>query len=117
MERLSPASQLAQQRLTTSATTTLFTALAQTEITRIVICNTDSALHTWRFCHDDDGVVFDDTTALYYDQTISALTTISIVSEIPGGGITLRRGGSIGVKNDTANRITITLYGITQAAR
>lgn len=111
------ASQLAQQRLTTSATTTLFTALAQTEITRIVVCNTDSAVHTWRLCHDDDGVVFDGTTALYFDQTISALTTISIVAEVPGGGVTLRRGGSIGVKNDASNLVTITLYGITQVAR
>lgn len=104
---------LSQVRPSASASTA-FVATLRTEVTQIVVCNTTANNTTFAIYHDDDGVTFNQTTALYYDQTLSGNTSISIKSESMGGGLMLARGGSLGVKPGADLALTFSLYGVTE---
>ena len=110
-------SQLAQSRPADSTATTAFTASIPTEITRIVVCNTTGTGADYSIFHDDDGTTYDQGTALFYEVTVAANSTDLIDFGGMGGGIHVRKGGSVGVKTGTGSAITFTLYGITQSVR
>ena len=117
MNPLAPGSLLGQVRPSSTASTTAYTATLETEITQIKVCNTSGAGRTFRLFHDDDGTTYDETTALHWDESVSANTTTSIQAQELGGGISIRKDGTIGVKSDAANGLTFSLYGIVRAAR
>lgn len=119
-----PASQLAQTRPANTTAATAFTAVARTEITLIVIANTTASAATARLFHDDDGTTYDQTTALLYDVTVPANSSLFITAETLGSGLTVNNSkspgvaaGTIGVRTGTNNALTFTLYGVVQAAR
>ena len=104
---------LAQVRPSASASTA-YTSTLRTEVTRIVVCNTTSNNATFSLYHDDDGTTYNQTTALYYDQTISGATSVSIASQAMGGGFMMARGASLGVKSGTDAALTFSIYGVTE---
>lgn len=111
---LATGEQLAQRRDNDTTAHSAFTATLRTEVTRIVVCNTTGTAATASVFHDDDGAVFDQTTALRYAQSVPANTSIEILTGGPGGGITVKPSGQIGVQSGTANALTFTIYGATE---
>lgn len=110
---LAQASQLAQIRPADALANNAFTADVETEVTLIMVCNTTSTDRTFSIYHDDDGTTFDDTTAIYRSQLVSANTTFVIELPYAGAGISIAPGGSLAVQSSLASAITFTLYGVT----
>ncbi len=75
----------------------------------LVVCNTTAGAITFRVFHDEDGTTYDTTTALYYDVSIAANTTLSLTGFLAGHTF----GGNIGVRVSTGDTLTFTLYGAT----
>ena len=73
----------------------------------LVICNTSGALAKARIFHDEDGTTYDETTALMWDVDVMADETVFIDNFLAGSDST----GNVGVRTDTANALTFTLYG------
>jgi len=109
----SQGSQLAQIRVSASASTAVTTTL-RTEVTRIFVCNTSSSIATFSIYHDEDGTTYDETTALFFGATIEANTTVDIISDTLGAGIMMMRGASLGINSDTDNALTFSIYGVTE---
>lgn len=111
-------SQLAQSRPGGTTAVTLFAATMRTEATVLVITNTTGTAATYSVYHDDDGTTFDETTALAFGVSLAPNTSAYLLSgNVPGGGVTLRPGGAIGIKTGTASALTFTLYGVTENRR
>lgn len=110
---LAQGSQLAQLRPGDTANATAYTAVIDTEVTKIVICNTTGSPVAARVFHDDDGTTFDQTTALYYDKSVPANDTIVLEAATLGAGVQVQIGGSIGVRSATGSALTFTIYGVT----
>ena len=106
---------LAQQRPAGTSAVEGFAATLRTEITQIAICNTTASPVTFSIYHDDQGSsTFDQTTALQYDSTIPANSTIYLMSESMSAGWTLSRDGQIGIKTGTGNALNFSIYGVTE---
>ena len=105
--------QLAQVRPAGTTAVNLFTALMQTEITNIVLANVTSGAIVVSLFHDDDGSTFDQTTALYYQVTIAANSTLEIEANCIGAGFHMQKEGQLGIQVDTANALNATVYGLT----
>jgi len=86
-------------------------------VLRLVVCNTSGAAATFRIFHDDAGATYDETTALYYDCPIGPGQTVEIVTYSPSGGLSLKPGGSIGVRTSVDSALTFTAYGTTGQSR
>jgi len=110
---LALASQLAQLRPADVIANLAYSASIQTEITRIVICNTVGTAQTFSIYHDDNGTTYNDDTALYKDSPIAANETLTVQLQNDGGGISVAAGGSIAVQSNLAGALNFTLYGIT----
>lgn len=115
---------LAQATPGNTSAATLYTATSLTMITRLVVCNTGAGACTFRVFHDNDGTTYDDTTALYYDVSVAAgaVYVIEALSEYSGIAMNASRSpgvsaGTIGIRSNTADDLTFTLYGIVQQAR
>jgi hypothetical protein len=106
-------SQLAQVRPTSTSAESAYTAEIQTEISRIVICNTTGTAASFSLYHDDDGSTFNDDTAIYESKSVPANDSIDIKSESVGGGLMVQIGGQVGIKSGTANALNFTIYGTT----
>ena len=105
--------QLAQSR---PANTTAVSAYSpdpniKTEILQVDICNTTGSAATFRLFHDVDGTTYDETTALYFDTSVAANTTTSLVYA-EGSGIWMNNAaGNIAVRTGTNSALTFTIYG------
>ena len=106
--------QLAQVRPGVTTTTTLFSATLRTEVTCIFVANTSTASCSMSLYHDDDGTTYSEATALYNAKTVPVNDTIKIEANVPGSGLTIRAGGSLGCKSSVTNALTFTVYGITE---
>ena len=107
--------QIAQSRPGNTSAATLFTASeVLTEVMAIFIANTTSSAATFRLFHDNDGTTYSADTALYYDVSIPANSTFELSSGTNGAGISVRPGGSIGIRSGTADALNFTLYGQPQ---
>ena len=73
----------------------------------LIVCNTSSALAKARVFHDADGSTYDETTALFWDMDINPGESAIIDSFLAGNN----SAGNVGVRTDTANALTFTLYG------
>ena len=99
-------------QLTPSNTTavSLYSPAASTEtiVKSIVICNTDpDAAITYRIFHDDDGTTYDTTTALYYDVSLAANTSIVLEFSLMMND----SAGNLAVRTSQADDLTFTCYG------
>ena len=108
--------QLAQVRPANTDVAVAYTAEITTEITLVVVCNTTTNPADFSVFHDDAGNnQFAKNTALYYTERVPAGSTKFIQSSTLGAGITVKRGGQIGVQSSVANALTFTLYGVTES--
>ncbi len=106
--------QLAQVRPGTATAATAFTATLHTEVTAVWICNTTSSAAKFGIFHDEDGAVFNQTTALHYQQSIAGNTTVRFEFNSQGAGLGMQPSSNLGIETDTASAITFTVYGITE---
>lgn len=103
---------LNQLRPADQSATTIFTAASETEIIKLFVCNTTGTAAKYRVFHDDDGSTYDQSNALYYDESISPNTTeCPLQSQGVGAGLSVSANGTIGVRSDTTNALTFTIYG------
>jgi hypothetical protein len=116
MNTLAPGSLLAQSRPANTTAATAFTATQNTEIVRIVVCNTTGSATTYGLYHDNDGSTYDQTTALRYAKAIAANDVDEITCN-PGAGYSIAKNGTLGVQTGTASALTFSIYGYTGAVR
>ena len=102
-------SQLAQARPGDTNNATLYSppAYTKTRIVSLFICNTSGAVADARVFHDDDGTTFSEATALYWDLSVGAKETAEKELEM----LMDDTSGAIGVRSDTADALTFTIYG------
>jgi len=101
---------LAQLRPTGSSAVTAYTVPANTTsiITTIHICNTTTSDTTFRIFIDNTASTYDETTALYYDTTLSAKETMKIQTHL---GMNTA-GGTLGIRTANASALTFTINGV-----
>lgn len=101
--------QLGQLRPSSTTAVSLYSPAA--DITWVAkalfVCNTSTAVATFRVFHDEDGTTYDETTALFWDVSISSNETRSVTSLLAG----FTNAGNVGVRTSVANALTFTLYG------
>lgn len=73
----------------------------------LYICNTTGSAATYRVFVDADGDTYDTSTALWYDTSLAANTTV--VYDLKA--YLLEEGASVGVRSGTATALTFTLFG------
>ena len=73
----------------------------------IFIANTTGATVNFRLFVDDDGSTYDESTALYWDASVPANSTVEITAFIAMND----SGGNIAVRTDTASALTFTVFG------
>ena len=82
-------------------------AATTTVIKTIVLCNQTTADVEFRIFLHNTGTTYDESTALYFDETIAMKSTTKIetywVMDNPAGNLAYR--------TSTANALTITLFG------
>lgn len=100
---------LAQSRPSDTNATSVYSPLAstQTQITRIVVCNTAATSQKFRIFLDHDGTTYDESTALFWDITVPTETTV----EIKGDWWMTDSAGNLAVRSDLANAFTFTVFG------
>jgi len=106
----------AEHPATTDAIT-IYTALATTEITRIQVCNVTSNNCDYSIYHDDSGTSYGTATALVFVKQVSGKNVDVIEAASQGSGITVKKGGTIGVQSSAASHLNFTVYGIVQMVR
>lgn len=102
--------QLAQITPSNTSATTLV-AVANTErlvVTSIIAANVTATDTTVSIFHDVDGTTYNSSTALFYQVSLPANTTLEISSPIP----VLSSAGGLGVQSGTGNAVTFTAYGL-----
>lgn len=102
---------------TTTTAMTLYTALATTEITRIQVCNVTNNNCDYYVYHDDAGTSYGTATALVFSKQVSGKNVDVIEAASQGSGITVKKGGTIGVQSSAASHLNFTVYGIVQMVR
>ena len=73
----------------------------------IKLCNTTNASVKFSLFCDDDGDVADESTALYFDNTLTANETLAINDFAAMNN----PDGNLRYSTDTANAVTITVFG------
>ncbi len=80
-----------------------------TRVMTLLICETAGAIAEFRVFVDDNGSVYDETTALFWNFVIAANGTIRLRDlDIFMNDST----GNLGVRTDTNNALTFTAFGI-----
>jgi len=103
--------QLAQAQATITATSIYSPGTGGTGIIRqIIVCNTDTVTRMFDIYIDDDGTVYDATTALYYEVSIGPKETYNI----PTKWFMNNSAGNLAVKADAAGVVTITVMGVVK---
>jgi len=102
--------QLGQLRPANTTAASLYSPAAstQTNIYTVVVCNTSVSSAKYRIFHDDNGTTYDETTALFWDISLSADSTDTVEIKISMNDST----GNLAVRTDTADALTFTAYGL-----
>ena len=106
--------QLAQARPANTTAVSAYTppsAEIVTEIRKIIICNTTASAATFRLFHDDNGTTYDETTALYFDDSVPANKTVTIQYPVGCGLWMDDDTGNLAVRTGTGSALTFTIYG------
>ena len=102
--------QLAQHRENSTSAVTAYTCpLNSTVQIFIKITNSNAVAVTCSVFHDDDGIVYDESTAIVWQTSVNPGELLEIDRVFLNNS-----ASSIGVQTDTANAITITVYGIVR---
>ncbi len=80
----------------------------RTEITRVLVCNTTGNTPTFRIFLDNDGTTYNQTTALFYDKSMSANDT----TELEGSWDMDKSSGNLAVRTSAGNELTFSIFGI-----
>ena len=101
--------ELGQHRINSTTATSLYSPGASTTgiILSIVVCNQSAAAATYRIFLDNDGTVYDQSTALFYDISIPANTT----DPLKGRWGMNNSSGNLATRTSVANAITFTAHG------
>ena len=101
--------QLGQHRINNTTATSLYSPAAGVTavIKAVLVCNQSGAAATFRIFVDDNGTTFDETTALYWDVTIAADTTVQIDTFWAMNDST----GNLATRTSVANALTFTAFG------
>lgn len=78
-------------------------------IETIMLCNTSGSAATFRLFFDADGTTYDETTALYWDTTLAANSTLII--DLNHGLYLDKSTGNLAYRSSVANAITISVWG------
>ena len=81
------------------------------EIGSIIVCNTGTNIIKYRIFHDADGSTYADASALFYDVTLGSGETDIICFKEIGLIVDGDTDGTLGIRTDTADDMTVTLYG------
>jgi hypothetical protein len=88
----------------------------RTEVTLIEVCIFAPVIVT--LYHDDDGVIYDPTTALFCRNYTAIPTQVDrhpyFQAQHPGSGIMIQPGGSLGIEVSVAGNANINVYGVTE---
>lgn len=84
-----------------------------TEVMLIAVCNNTGAPVAARLFHADDAAAFSQANALWYDKNVPANETLYFQATCQGGGLHMKRNGTIGIRSATANALTFSIYGVT----
>jgi len=108
--------QIAQARPSGTATGVLYTPGTNktAKVTAIFLANTTGTAAVFSIYHDKDGSTFDETTALYFAQSLAANTTLLIQFSSEFGIFMNDSAGNMGFRQGTSEAITVTLYGIEE---
>lgn len=79
-----------------------------TDLTTLVICNQTGSVATFRVFLDDDGTTYDQSTAMFYDQSISA--NLTWIEDLEGWGMN-NTAGNLAVRSSANDALTFTLFG------
>lgn len=116
MNHFAPGSLLAQLQAT-AGPVLAYSAIHQTEIERIVVANVITTNDRYSIYHADEGQGASVGCALYYQNVLSANTTITPVYDSDGSGVTVKAGGRVYVESSGTFAITFSIYGVTRAGR
>lgn len=76
-------------------------------IKTVVLCNQTGSAATFRIFLDDDGTTYSEATALFYDAPLAANSTVTIDTFWTMNNV----DGNLAYRSNTANAITITVFG------
>ncbi len=79
-----------------------------TEITQIIVCNSNAASKEFYIFIDEDGTTYSEATALFWQEALAADTS-RILSDL---SIWLPQGANLAVNVETTVTITFTFFGI-----
>jgi hypothetical protein len=86
-------------------------------ISRIQVANTSAGAATWRLFHDDDGTTYDETTALFWDSSVSVGQVASNQAVSPFSAIFMKPGATLGFRSSVGNALTVSVYGTVIGGR
>ena len=76
-------------------------------VTRVLVVNTSAGNDTFSIFLDRDGTTYDQSTALFYQETLNSKTT----REIEGHWFLDNSSGNLAVQSGTGSAITYTFFG------
>jgi len=99
--------QLGQSRDNDTSTHAVYTPSSVTGIIKtITLANTSGSAANIRVFIDNDGTTYDQSSALLYDTSIPANSTVVVT-----GYWIVENGGNVAYQQGTANAVTITVDG------
>lgn len=103
-------SQLGQLRPADTTAASIYSPGASTEtrLMQLVVCNTSGATAKFRFFIDDDGTTYDETSALFWDET--APTDSTLIFDL--GQYMNDSSGNAAVRTSVNSALTFTLSGL-----
>jgi hypothetical protein len=84
-----------------------------TEVMLIAVCNNTAGAIAARIYHDDAAAGLSIANAIWYDKAIPANETLYFQATCQGGGLHMKKSGTIGIRSATANALTFSIYGVT----
>ena len=108
---------LAQLRPAGTSAVTLFQAAnLRVEVTLIITAVTAGSGNNIavEVYHDDDGTTYDNDTLIGNVTKAEAADDTTFQAQHPGSGVTVKPGGSIGVKTSTGGAVNFSLYGVPE---
>lgn len=106
-------SRLFSNRPAGTGDTLAFTAVMDTEVTRMFICNTTALAAAFRVYHCLAGDAPGVNNALFYDKQVAANDTYLLASDATNSGIQLKVGDTIYIKSGTGGALGFQAYGVT----
>ncbi len=99
---------LGQSRPSGTSPVVLFTATAQTIVRSLYCCNTSGAAANASIFVAQDGVTFDESTAIFWDVPV---TNGAVPVSVPSP-IFIESGAVLAVQSDTGSALTFTASGL-----